>query len=88
MASELGLSPRDDDTPESPRDDVGRDGRLFKYPEWDEVATHHTLHVLIHTCMCARTHASTPSGTRSTHTLSLPRPPTHKYPEWDEDAAA
>jgi len=37
MAAELGLSPRDDDTPESPRDDVGRDGRLFKYPEWDEV---------------------------------------------------
>ena len=29
-------SPRDDDTPESPRDG-GRDGRLFKYPEWDEV---------------------------------------------------
>ena len=30
------MSPRDDDTPESPRDG-GRDGRLFKYPEWDEV---------------------------------------------------
>ena len=34
----IGLSPRDDLTPESPRDDVGRDGRLFKYPEWDEVS--------------------------------------------------
>ena len=29
------LSPRDGLTPESPRD-WGRDGRLFKYPEWDE----------------------------------------------------
>jgi hypothetical protein len=24
-------------TPESPKNDMGRDGRLFKYPEWDEV---------------------------------------------------
>lgn len=36
VVSEMGMSPRDDDTPESPRDG-GRDGRLFKYPEWDEV---------------------------------------------------
>jgi hypothetical protein len=33
---DVPMSPRDDDTPESPRDG-GRDGRLFKYPEWDEV---------------------------------------------------
>ena len=27
----------DEMTPESPKNDTGRDGRLFKYPEWDEV---------------------------------------------------
>jgi hypothetical protein len=27
----------DEMTPESPKNDLGRDGRLFKYPEWDEV---------------------------------------------------
>lgn len=35
-SGDVPMSPRDDDTPESPRDG-GRDGRLFKFPEWDEV---------------------------------------------------
>jgi hypothetical protein len=32
---DMGLSPREEWTPDSPREG-GRDGRLFKYPEWDE----------------------------------------------------
>uniref|UniRef100_A0A7S0EZJ1 Uncharacterized protein n=1 Tax=Hanusia phi TaxID=3032 RepID=A0A7S0EZJ1_9CRYP len=35
VTPDIGMSPRDDLTPESPRDG-GRVGRLFKYPEWDE----------------------------------------------------